>query len=80
MHSLLEDSLKQGTKKEFVLHPYIYGKSDSLLSLAHGDVNEEVIATIYPSLYSDLVENVYHVQENIVKEEKNLEMVKLGRK
>lgn len=80
MHSLLEDSLKQGAKKEFVVHPYIYGKSDSLLSLAHGDINEEVIATIYPSLYSNLVENVHYVQENIIKEEKNLEMVKLGRK
>jgi hypothetical protein len=80
MHSLLEKSLKLGVKKEFVISPRIYGKSDMLLGLAHGKVNEELITEVYPGLYQELVESFQVIQENISKEEKNMEMVRLGKR
>jgi hypothetical protein len=80
MHGMLETSLKQGNKKEFVISPRIYGNSEVLLWLAHGEVNEELMSEVYPSLYKDLLQNLNRVQENISKEEKKEELVRLGKR
>jgi hypothetical protein len=80
MHGILETSLKQGNKKEFVISPYIYGKSDMLLGLAHGEVSAESLGVLYPPLYKDLIKDMQVIQENIGKGEKQQELVKLGKR
>lgn len=79
MYGIIEKSLKQGSKKEFVISPRIYGKSEELLALAQGDISEEMLQVIYPPLYQDLMKDWEQIQKNMMQEDKRVEMVKFGK-